>query len=165
MEPLTNLLHKDKKFEWQEKCQVAFQKVKVMLMYKPVLCAPNFQKPFKLAVDASNIGAGAVLLQEVEYPVCYFSKKFEKGQKNYCTSEKELLAMVLALQHFDIYVSAGGYPVTAYTDHNSLIFLHRLKNKNQRLLQWSILLQQYSLNIQHIKGQENIIADALSRAY
>jgi len=60
----------------------------------------KFQKPFKLAVDASDIGTGAVLLQEdasgVEHPVCYFSKKFEKGQKNYCTSEKELLALVLA---------------------------------------------------------------------
>ena len=62
VKPLTNLLHKDKKFEWQEKCQVAFEKVKAMLMYKPVLCAPNFQKPFKLAVDASDIGTGAVLL-------------------------------------------------------------------------------------------------------
>ena len=99
----------------------------------------------------------------VEHPVCYFSKKFEKGQKNYCTSEKELLALVLALQHFEIYVSAGGYPVTVYTDHNPLTFLHRLKNKNQRLLQWSILLQQYTLDIQHIKGQENVIADTLSR--
>ena len=167
VEPLTNVLHKDKKFEWQEKCEVAFEKVKAMLMHKPVLCAPNFQKPFKLAVDASDVGAGAVLLQEdvngVEHPVCYFSKKFEKGQKNYCTSEKELLALVLALQHFEIYVSAGGYPVTVYTDHNPLTFLHRLKNKNQRLLRWSVLLQQYTLDIQHIKGQENVIADALSR--
>ena len=52
------------KFEWLEKCQIAFEKVKAMLMNKPILCAPNFQKPFKLAVDASDIGAGAVLLQE-----------------------------------------------------------------------------------------------------
>ena len=75
---------KDKKCEWQEKCHMAFEKVKAMLMHKQVLCAPNFQKPFKLAVDASNVGAGAVLLQEdvsgVEHPVYYFSKKFKKGQ-------------------------------------------------------------------------------------
>ena len=62
MEPLTNLLHKDKKFKWQGKCQMAFEKVKAMLIQKPVLCVPIFQKPFKLAVDASNVGAGAVLL-------------------------------------------------------------------------------------------------------
>ena len=92
---------------------MAFEKVKAMLMQKPVLCVPIFQKLFKLAVDTSNVEAGAVLLQEdvngVEHLVCYFSKVFEKGQKNYYTSEKELLAVVLALQYFEIYVSAGGY--------------------------------------------------------
>ena len=71
VEPLTNLLHKYKNFKWQEKCQVAFE------------------------------WAGAVLLQEdvigVEHPVCYFSKKFEKGEKKYSTSEKKLFALVLAL--------------------------------------------------------------------
>ena len=126
------------KFNWVEKCQVAFEKVKAILINEPILCAPNFQRPFKLAVDTSNIGAGAVLLQAdasgVERPVCYFSKKFEKGQKNYCTSEKELLPLVLALQHFEVYVSAGECPLTVYTDHNPLTFLHYLKNKNQRLL-------------------------------
>ena len=168
VKPLTELLHKDTKFNWVEKCQVAFEKVKAMLTNEPILCAPNFQRPFKLAVDTSDIGAGAILLQEdateVERPVCYFSKKFEKGQKNYCTSEKELLALVLALQHFEVYVSAGEYPLTVYTYHNPLTFLHRLKNKNQRLLRWSILLQQYNLDIRHIKGRENVIADTLSRA-
>ena len=78
-----------------EKCQVALEKVKAMLTNEPILRAPNFQRPFKLAVDASDIGAGAVLLQEdateVERPVCYFSKKFEKGQKNYYTSRRSCL--------------------------------------------------------------------------
>ena len=133
-----------------------------------VLYAPNFQKPFKLAVDACDFGVRTVLLQEdvngVKHPVCYFSKKFEKDQKNYCTSEKNLFALVLALQHFEIHVSAGGYLVTVYTDHNLLTFLHHLKNKNQRLLRWSILLQQNTLDIQHIRSQENIIADTLVRA-
>jgi len=115
-----------------------------------------------------SVGAGAVLLQEddlgIGHPICYFSKKFEKGQKNYCTSEKELLALVLSLQHFEVCVSAGEYPLTVYTDHNPLVFLHRLKNKNQRLLQWSIQLQQYDLNVKHIRGQDNVIADTLSRS-
>ena len=126
VKPLTDLLHKDTKFNWVEKCQVAFEKVKAMLMNEPILCAPNFQRLLSWQWG-SDIGAGAVLLQEditeVERPVCYFSKKFEKGQKNYCTSEKELLALVLALQHFEVYVSAGEYPLTVYTDHNPLTFL------------------------------------------
>ena len=77
-------------------------------MHKPVLYAPSFKKLFKLAVDASNAGEGGVLLQEddlgIEHPICYFSKKFEKGQRNYCTSEKELLALLIALQHSEVYV-------------------------------------------------------------
>ena len=103
-------------------------------MHKPVLAAPDFTKEFKLAVDASDIVAGAVLLQEdssgIDHPVCYYSKKFTKSQRNYCTSEKELLALVLALQHFDIYVTIAEHPLVVYTDHNPLTFLHKLKNKN-----------------------------------
>ena len=64
VEPLTALLHKDKKFQWQDKCQVAFEEIKVMLMHKPVLYAPNFEKPFKLVIDASDVG------QEL----CYFRR-------------------------------------------------------------------------------------------
>jgi len=91
-------------------------------------------------------------------------QKFNNGQKNYCTTEKELLALVLALQYFDIYVTAAETPTVVYTDHNFLIFLHKVKNKNQRLMRWSLLLQQYCLEIKHIRGRDNIIADALSRA-
>ena len=105
-------------------------------MRKPVLSAPDFTKEFKLAVDASGIVAEAVLLQEdssgIDHPVCYYSKKFTKSQHNYCTSERELLALVLALQHFDIYVTIADYSLVAYMDHNPLTFLHKLKNKNQR---------------------------------
>ena len=71
-----------------------------MLMLKPILCTPNFQKWFKLAMDASDIGARAIVLQEdvneVEHPVYYFSKKFQKGQKKIIAIVKELLTLELA---------------------------------------------------------------------
>ena len=167
VEPLTNLLHKRREFKWSDKCQVAFQKVKAILTHCPILAAPNFTKKFKLVVHASDIGAGAVLLQEddkgIDHPLCYFSKKFTNTQKRYCTTEKELLALILALQYFEIYVTAAKGPIVIFTDHNPLTFLHKVKNKNQRLMRWSLLLQQYCLDIQHIRGRDNIIADALSR--
>ena len=96
--------------------------------------------------------------------MCYFSKKFDCHQRNYSTIEKELLALVLALQHFDVYINPSADAITVYTDHNPLAFLHRMRNKNRRLLNWSLLLQEYNLNITHIKGRDNVIADALSRA-
>ena len=79
-----------------------------MLKNEPVLAAPNFNEPFKLAVDASDFAAGAVLLQQghdgIDHPVCYFSKKFNKSQRNYSTIEKECLSLILAIQHFEVYV-------------------------------------------------------------
>lgn len=166
-EPLTQLLSKRIKFIWSERCDKAFEELKAMLQSAPVLTAPDFKSSFKLAVDASDVAAGAVLLQEddegVEHPVCYFSKKFNKSQKNYSTIEKECLALVLALQHFEVYVTSSSLPIVVYSDHNPLVFLHKMKDKNQRLLRWSLMLQEYVLEIRHIKGKDNVIADCLSR--
>ena len=128
--------------------------------------APDFDKCFKLAVDASDVGIGAVLLQEnhngIDHPVCYFSKKFNKHQKNYFTIEKECLALILAIQQFEVYLTSSTSPIVVFSD-NPLSFLHKLKNKNQRLLRWSSLLQEFNLDIRHIEGKDNIIPDALSR--
>jgi hypothetical protein len=93
-----------------------------MLQRAPVLSAPEFIRPLKLAVDASDVAAGGVLLQEdqggIDHPVCYFSRKFNKNQKNYSTIEKECLALILALQHFNVYVSSPEFPLIVYSDHN-----------------------------------------------
>ena len=166
-EPLTQLLRKDSKFVWTEQCQSAFEKLKAMLQNAPVLSAPDFNRPFKLAVDASDVAAGAVLLQEdqggIDHPICYFSRKFNKHQRNYSTIEKECLALVFALQHFEVYVSSTPVPLEVFSDHNPLVFLHKLKNKNQRLLRWSLILSEYDMKIEHIKGRDNLLADCLSR--
>ena len=83
--------------------------------------------------------------------------------KNYSTVEKECLSMLLALQHFDVYLYSSVHPVVVFTDHNPLTFVHKMKNKNQRLMRWSLELQDHNIVIKHIKGRENLIADALSR--
>ena len=166
-EPLTRLLQRIRSFFWDAKCTDAFKKIKGLLMSAPVLMTPNFDKPFMLLVDASDIGPGAVLVQEdrqgVEHPIVYFSQKFNSSQRNYCTSEKEALELVLALQHFDFYLSTAQHPIIVYTDHNPLIFLNKLKDKNQRLLRWSLLLQGYDSIIKQIPAKDNVLADALSR--
>ena len=166
-EPLTRLLGKRVKFVWSPACENAFQKLKAILRSSPVLAAPDFTLPFKLAVDASDVAAGAVLLQEekdgVDHPVCYYSKKFNKSQQNYSTIEKECLALVLALQHFEVYLSSSSMLIHVFSDHNPLVFINRVKNKNHRLLRWSLMLQEYNLDIKHIKGKDNLIADCLSR--
>jgi transposase InsO family protein len=168
-EPLTNLLSTKSKFVWSDKCQQAFNKLKAILGNTPVLLAPDFDKSFKLAVDASDIGIGAVLLQEddngIDHPVCYFSKKLNKHQCNYSTIEKECLALILALTHFEVYISSSAvHPIIVFSDHNPLTFIDKVRCKNQRLLRWSLMLQEFNIEIRHIRGKDNIIADALSRA-
>ena len=165
--PLTNLLRKDVPYSWTSTCQVAFERLKSTLASTPVLAAPDFDRAFILEVDASDVGAGSVLIQAddagLEHPVCYMSKKLNKHQTKYSTIEKETLALVLSLQFFDVYVSSNRYPVVVRTDHNPLTFLTKMKNKNSRLMRWSLLLQEYDLKIEHIRGKDNVIADTLSR--
>lgn len=167
--PLTNLLRDSVDFVWSADCDSAFQNTKALLSSSPVLSAPDFDVPFKLEVDASATGAGAVLLQEkadgIDHPICYFSKKFLKHQVNYSTIEKEALALLLALQHFEVYLGSTVAPVVVYTDHNPLVFFSRMKNANQRIMRWSLYLQGFLLEIKYKRGCENILADTLSRVY
>lgn len=164
--PLTNLLKSSVKYVWTPECQVAFESVKTLICTSPVLSAPKWDREFRLEVDASRVGAGAVLMQPddlgVDRPVCFFSRKFNKHQMNYSVIEKETLALVLALQHFHVYVSSG--PVVVFTDHNPLTFLSSLQSPNRRVVRWALFLQSYSLKICHIRGRDNVVADALSRA-
>ena len=164
-EPITRLLKKDTRFNWTSQCQDSFEKIKLVLKNHPVLKAPEFDKPFSICTDASDVGAGAVLMQrdnfEVDKPVAYFSRKFNQCQRAYSTIEKECLALVWAIQQFKVYF--GSNEIKVYTDHNPLVFLHRMKDNNQRVLRWALFLQQFSLLIEHIPGKCNIVADALSQ--
>ena len=141
--------------------------MKTILKSVPVLLAPHVDREFKLPVDASDVGAGRVLLQEddngVDHPVCSFSKKFNKHQRNYSTREKKCLSLILALQHFELYLPSSVALIVVFSDHNPLTFIHKMKNKNQPLLRRSLMLQEYKLDIRHIKGKDNVIPDALSR--
>lgn len=166
--PLTNLTSGTTKYLWDPACQEAFTQLKNLLAQGPVLQAPDFTKPFALQTDASDIASGAVLLQERNgtlHPVAYHSAKFNSHQKNYSTVEKELLAIIQAVQRFECYLTPSHHGLHVYTDHNPLTFLHRNRFSNQRLLRWSLLLQPYDLTLHHIKGSQNCIADALSRGH
>lgn len=158
-QPLTSLLSPSCQFRWSDERQHVFTSIKTLLCSAPVLMPPNLASEFKLEVDASAVGAGAVLLQEdedgIDHPVCYFSCKFNKHQINYSTIKKETLALLMALQYFDVYVWSN-CPVIVFTDHNPLFFVSRMYNQNQRLMR-------YNLVIKHKKGVENVFADALSR--
>lgn len=166
---LTSLLSPKVIFKWSPECTSAFESAKALLCNAPVLAAPDFDKPFKLEIDACIVGAGAVLLQEgddgVDRPISFFSKKFSQCQKRYSTIEQETLALLLALQFFEVYVGSSNVPVMVFTDHNPLTFLRQMYNQNRRLMRWALIVQGYNLAISHVKGSANVVADTLSRAY
>ena len=141
--PLTNLLKKQEPFNWTSACQDVFDRVKTILFSSPVLTAPNFDKQFKLYVDASKVNAGAVLLQEddqgIDHSISYFFKTFDGSQRRYSTIEKETLALLLALKHFDVYLNTTAGTVLVHTDHNPIVFVNKIKEKNQCLLRWSLI--------------------------
>ena len=162
--PLYKLLEKDAKFEWDSEFQQRFEELKAYLTTTPIVRAPNWQLPFEVMCDASDLAVGAILGQRAEgkpYVVYYASKTLNEAQRNYTTTEKELLAVVYALDKFHAYLI--GADIIIFTDHSTLKYLLTKQNVEARLIRWVLLLQEFNLQIRDKKGVENVVADHLSR--
>ena len=155
------------KVEWNAACEKAFQELKEKLTSRPVLKLPSPEQPYILRTDASNTGIGSALLQadpedpSILHPIAFASRKLNSAELNYATVEKECLALVWAIQKFQMYLY--GKHFTVQTDHQPLTFLASSKQLNARLMRWTLLLQQYSFTVEYIKGTINHMADFLSR--
>nr|CAN61848.1 hypothetical protein VITISV_016506 [Vitis vinifera] len=162
--PLCELLVKDAKFVWDEKCQKSFEELKKFLTTAPIVRAPNWKLPFEVMCDASDLAMGAVLGQREDgkpYVIYYASKTLKEAQRNYTTTEKELLAIVFALDKFRAYLV--GSIIVVFTDHSALKYLLTKQDAKARLIRWILLLQEFNLQIRDKKGVENVVADHLSR--
>ena len=105
--PLHKLTEKDQPFTWTKECDSLFYRLKEALASAPVLAYPETEDPFELATDASNVGIGAVLSQVhqgYERVITYYSQALSKPECNYCTTRRELLAIVKAIDHFQSYL-------------------------------------------------------------
>jgi hypothetical protein len=135
--PLTQLLHKDQKYEWNEDREKSFQELKQHLTSAPVLLLPDPTKPFSVTADASDLAIGAVLSQNQgkgEQPVAYESRKLSPAEINYPIHEKELLAIVHALKLWRPYLE--GTKFTVITDHASLEFIKSQSTLSRRQARW-----------------------------
>ncbi|CAN6446975.1 unnamed protein product [Victoria cruziana] len=162
--PLCDLLAKDVTFVFSEDCRGSFLKLKEVLSSAPILRAPDWTLPFEIMCDASDYAIGAILGQRVEKKpvvIYYASKTLVDAQMHYTTTEKELLAVVFALEKFRSYIL--GSKVLIYTDHAALKYLLSKKDTKPRLIRWILLLQEFDLEIKDMKGSENVVADHLSR--
>lgn len=163
--PLNNLDKKNVKFEWTSECQKSFDTLKETLKNPPILQYPDFEKPFIITVDASKGGIGAVLSQisddGSDLPVSYASKSFTKGQRNKAVIEQELLAIHFGIKQFRPYVY--GTKFTVRSDHKPLQYLFSMKDPTSKLARIRLDLTDYDFFIEHVKGRDNVAADALSR--
>lgn len=164
---ISDLLRERKKNQpitWTPEANEAFANIKTSLTTAPVLSSPDFSKPFFLMCDASDVGIGSVLYQledGLEHPVAYMSKKLSKSQRKFSTTERELLAVLLGIDHFRYYLV--GRHFTVITDHSSLVWLNNMKKPSPRLARWILQLSQYDFSIIHRKATGTVVADALSR--
>ena len=144
----------------------AFNETKRRLCATPRLAHQNLEAPFTLNTDASKIAVGAVLVQidvtGVERVISYFSNKLLSAQKNYFTFERECLAIVCALEHYRVYLLAHLFRLRP--DHRALQWLFSKEPKaSARISGWLATLMEYPMQIEYVRGCENLIADALSR--
>lgn len=157
--PLTDMLKKEG-FTWSAESLEAFRTLKQALVTAPVLELPNFSKPFVVEYGASGKGIDAVLMQD-NHPIAYTSKSLGPKQQAMSIHERELLAIVYAIQKWGTYLSHG--PFVIKTDQKSIKFLleQGLNTPFQQV--WMSKLMGLDFVIQYKEGVTNIAAYALSR--
>jgi RNase H-like domain found in reverse transcriptase/Reverse transcriptase (RNA-dependent DNA polymerase)/Integrase zinc binding domain/Retroviral aspartyl protease len=170
--PLTNLTKTDKKgkpviFQWTANEQHAFDALKQALCAAPALAIPDLDKQFILHTDASDFAVGAVLSQlgtdAKLHPLGFMSRKLANSQLRWSTYEKELFAVISALQHWSMNLMGTKEPILVYTDHYSLQHLLKQPKLTGRQSRWLDLLSQFNLDMRYVEGTKNMAADALSR--
>ena len=155
--PLTALTSNTAKWQWTAQHQQAFERLKTIVTKDVLLRFPDFAKPFDIYMDASDHQLGAVITQDNQ-PIAFYSRKLNDAQKRYTTTERELLAIVETLKEFRPIL--WGQRIRVFTDHKNLT----CKNFNtDRVLRWRLLLEEYGPELYYHPGENNIVADALSR--
>ena len=155
--PLAALTSKTTQWKWGPKEQESFDTMKRIIAKETMLAYPDFNKEFVIHTDASHEQLGAVISQD-NCPIAFYSRKLKPEQTRYTTTERELLSIVETLKEFRNILL--GHKVIVHTNHKNLT----CKNFNtERVMRWRLILEEYGPTLNYIKGEKNIVADALSR--
>ncbi|QRW27779.1 Retrotransposable element Tf2 protein [Rhizoctonia solani] len=165
--PLHNLTRKETPWSWGTQEEAAFQELKVLVTKSPVLIHSNPDLPYYLETDASGVAMGAILSQRGPdnrlHPIAYMSKSFSGAEANYDTHNKELLAIIKALEEWRIFLEATDKPVQVFTDHRNLEYWMQARTFNRRHARWRIFLSDFNFEIHYRPGKQSGKPDALSR--
>ena len=155
--PLAKLTSKNAKWSWGPEQQKSFKDMKKIISKEVLLAYPDFNEEFVIHTDASHTQLGAVISQKGK-PIAFYSRKLKPEQTRYTTTERELLSIVETLKEFRNILL--GQRIVVHTDHKNLT----CKNFNtERVMRWRLILEEYNPELRYIKGEHNIVADALSR--
>src|SRR5712664_1356826 len=163
--PLT-ILTGDICFEWTPIQQTAFTTLIDAITTQPVLALPRPTRQFRLEADSSDYAVGAVLSQLQDdkwHPIAYLSKALTETQRNYEIYDKEMLAIMLALEEWRHYLIGASEPFEIWTDHQNLQYFHQPQKVHRRQARWLTELQQYHFTLLHKPGSTHTKPDFLSR--
>ena len=162
--PLFDLTKKESPLQWTTDCQNAFDKLKQHLLSPDIMAYPLDQGGYTLDTDACNDGIGAVLSQMQdgkERVIAYASRSLSKSERNYCVTDKELLAVVYFIDYFRHYLLGRNF--VTRTDHQALKWLFTIREPKGRIARWIELLSSYNFCIEYRPGRQHGNADGLSR--
>ena len=165
--PLTDLTADDAKWAWGDEHERAFRLLKDALCKAPVLAHADATQPYVIQTDASAFAIGGFLAQHQRddslRPIAYWSRKLNGAETRYSATERELLALVEAVDEWRVYVEGSPHPVLLRSDHRPLVWLNNKPELSSRLFRWIERLDGHSFRIEHVAGKGNSVADALSR--
>ena len=165
-QPLNELLKKDQSFVWNEKCQLAFDTLKRKFTEEPVLMMPYQSKPFQIECEASKYATRAVLTQldsnRDRHPCAYIPKTLSPAERNYEIYDRELLAVIRALEEWRHYVQGSPHTMMVFSDHKNLTYFRDAWKLNRQQARWSLYLSEFDIKLEHISGTKMIQSDTLS---
>jgi len=157
---LTDLLKKDKRWCWMEKCQKEFDDLKRRMVTAPILKLPDFGRLFEVHTDASDFAIGVVHMQD-GYPVAYESRKLQDRERRYPVHEKEMTAIIHCLHVWRHYLI--GNPFFVNTDNVAASYFASQPKLSVKQPRWQDFLAEFDMSIEYRPGRHNALADALSR--
>jgi len=165
--PLFNLTRNDSGWRWGEAEHTAFAQLKGSVTSAPILISPDLTKPFRIEADSSDFAMGAVLSQvsledEKWHPVAFLSKSLSPIKRNYEIHNKEMLAIIQALQEWRHFIEGVEHQCEIWMDHKNLEYFMTAKQLNWRQARWSLYLSRFDFALHHKPGRSMGKPDALS---
>ena len=144
--PMMRLTRKEVKFDWDDRCEKAFQELKRRLTTAPILIVLDRGHEYTVYCGASRAGLGCVLIQSGRV-VAYDSSQLKNHEKNYPTHDMELAAVVFALKIWCDYLY--GEQLEVYSDHKIMKYIFKQQDFNMRQCKWMEFLEDYDFTLHY----------------